>query len=87
MANACDFALGKLHGVGAADLVHVHTGHRHVFDDSIAFRETRLRNLIAQLQSIPPGTEARTCKGLHWRAIVNAFDIWLWEASRSSGGQ
>lgn len=28
--NAWDFALGKLHGVGAADLVHVHTGHRHV---------------------------------------------------------
>ncbi len=28
--NAWDFALGKLHGVGTADLVHVHTGHGHV---------------------------------------------------------
>ena len=28
--NAWDFALGKLHGVGTADVVHVHTGHGHV---------------------------------------------------------
>ena len=28
--DAWDFALGKLHGVGTADLVHVYTGHGHV---------------------------------------------------------
>lgn len=28
--NAWDFAIGKLYGVGTTDLVHIHTGHRHV---------------------------------------------------------
>ena len=45
--------------------------------------ETRPRNLIVQVQRIPPGTAARTCQGLDWCAIVNAFDISLWEASQS----
>ena len=45
--------------------------------------ETRPRNLIVHPQRIAPGTEARTCQGLDWCAIVNAFDISLWEASQS----
>ena len=142
--NAWDFALGKLHGVGTADLVHVHTGHGHAnniwelrpfhglfvkvllvatclrkqllerisalpvislvllqaaLDDCARDRlvvdtlgdrvdasegkpsdyrkkpETRPRNLIVHAQRIPPGTEARTCQGPDWCAIVNAFDI------------
>jgi hypothetical protein len=45
--------------------------------------ETGPRNLIVHVPRTPPGTEARTCKGLDWCAIVNPFDIWLWEASQS----
>jgi hypothetical protein len=45
--------------------------------------ETRARNLIVYVQRILAGAEARTCQGLDWCAIVNAFDISLWEASQS----
>jgi hypothetical protein len=45
--------------------------------------ETRPRNLIVHVQRIPRGTEARTCLGLDWCAIVDAFDISLWEARQS----
>jgi len=44
--------------------------------------ETRPRNLMMHVQRIPPGSEARSGKGLDWCAIVHAFDIWLWEASQ-----
>jgi hypothetical protein len=39
------------------------------------------------VQRIPPGSEARTGKGLDWCAIVNAFDISLWRKSILKGGQ
>ena len=49
--------------------------------------ETRPRNLIARVPGIPPGSQARTRKGLDWCAIVNAFDISSWQAGQSEGGQ
>jgi hypothetical protein len=39
--------------------------------------------VIVHVQRIPPGSKARSCKGLDCCAIVDAFDIWLWEASQS----